>query len=67
MVQYQIDKLSLSSDLKNYLWNLYHLEKRRKIICPFEHIIDYYKGKNYLTSEFDNKNETDIYKKIFGQ
>lgn len=41
ILQYEINRTCKSSEIQNYLWNLYHFSALQKYDCSFQYLIDY--------------------------
>lgn len=64
ILQYEINRTCKSSEIQNYLWNLYHFSAFQKYDCSFQYLIDY-----GIKNELINKNtfynpQSDIYKDV---
>lgn len=51
---YDVSKAIRSGDFQDYLYNLYHYSKHRKVEFPYVYIYEYGKKKGLLHEEFEN-------------
>jgi len=62
VIENEIIRIFISSQLQEYLWNLYHFGRTNKEKCPYIRIIDYGIKKEYFYKEF--KYDKDLFSSI---
>jgi len=55
LFEYQLNRICISPQVQNYLWNLYHFSKKNNAKTSFNYLIDYGLKNNLFYSDFNNK------------
>jgi hypothetical protein len=59
--EYELRRIADNNHIRDYLYSIYHWSKYLGVKCSFEHLIDYYLKKGYLSKDFKELNETGRY------
>lgn len=64
ILQYEINRTCKSSEIQNYLWNLYHFSNIQKYDCSFQYLIDYGVNNNLINETTFYDPESNKYKDV---
>lgn len=56
--KYEINRILMNSQIKNYFYNIYHFAKKVKAPITFKYLFEYGEKKKLFDKEFYNRNST---------